>query len=64
MKLSALCNQEDITVTNFMYNSSDKVLSQADRMLKHADMCNSFKHLTFLAIVGVLAHITVVLLLN
>lgn len=54
IQLTAVCRQENIRVENFMYNSSDKVLSQADIMLKHADMFECFKILTKLALVGVL----------
>ena len=50
VKLTAVCRQENIGVDNFMYNSSDKVLSQADKMLKYADMFEGFKILIRVAI--------------
>lgn len=51
VKLTAVCRQEDIGVDNFMYNSSDRVLTQADKMLKFADMFEGFKILTRVSII-------------
>lgn len=56
LKLIAICNQEGITVINFKTDSSDRLLKQADIILKYTDMYKSFGYLTKFAVYWLLVH--------